>query len=125
MFNKELKEVVEKMRKTLYVSSYGVSAAGRYTQKSVIDRISEIEEELGKYTECKTCGCLIKKDDKFAVKEFRGREFCLYYGKFHDEWEGVSYYCLTHKPPYDKMIDGKYYKDNVEVDDKGRIIKSK
>jgi hypothetical protein len=36
-----------------------------------------------------------------------------------------EYYCLAHKPNYDRIVGDKYYKDNVEVDKKGQIVKTK
>jgi len=65
---------------------------------------------------CKKCGVAIKKDKaKVVIKE-----------------KQLIHYCDRHAPDYDRieynlLVGGsnKYYKDNVKVDVKGRIIKNK
>ncbi len=99
------------------------------------DRIRDLEikvKEQTKTVECKTCGCLIKKEDRFAVEmeqdSFNAEVSLDYigYGNYNWTYEPETqkeYYCLIHKPPYDRVIGDKYYKDNVEVDNKGKVKK--
>jgi hypothetical protein len=93
-------------------------------------KIKELELSLRNITECKVCGCLIKKSEELAIIDhdeyFRYkcyRDLLYSYTMADNDMSYKSYYCRTHKPPYDRVEDGKYYKDNVEVDNKGRLIK--
>jgi hypothetical protein len=100
-------------------------------------RIAYLESEMLKmktqYTECNVCGCLIKRADRFAVEveykegsvggSCRSYALTMYPSTFKNYRK--EYYCLAHKPLYDRVEDDKYFKDNVEVDSKGQIIKTR
>lgn len=67
---------------------------------------------------CNKCGSIIEKIDAQKVE-------------YNGSWHGSVYYCREHKVPYDKVYrvygnNGKndtYYKNKVEVDEKGIMVK--
>ncbi len=105
------------------------------------DRLGILEKEIKQLkgtrvesVECKTCGCLIKKEDRFAVEVAQDgfaaeiNVNCVSYGNYNWTYApdlDKEYYCLIHKPPYDRVVGDKYYKDNVEVDEKGQLLNKK
>ncbi len=87
---------------------------------------------LTDYQPCKTCGGLFKKEKMKSVQTGtrtenrenpRGRQFF----SITAELPEFTYYCIHCAPAYDRVADGKYYKNSpeIEVDVKGRKIKSK
>jgi len=124
MFNKKIWKKIEQIEEGLGDLSY-------FNRK----RIEDLERDSllkGSIVFCEECGVAVKADK--AKKVFIGRYLCGNAGDF-------EYYCDRHAPKYDKVIeehcleqskDGyestivkQYFKDNVEVDKKGRIKKSK
>jgi len=93
--------------------------------------IDKFEDKLDKYKECEKCGSLCQKDRMKEIKTIDG----IFFGEFE------KYYCIKCAPYYDKIVfesqyDGiyassfkkpnkKYYKNNVEVNEKGKPICTK
>lgn len=92
--------------------------------KSYITRIVEkvLYERL---TMCNKCFRLINK--KRAKRFDEPPVKC--WGLEHEmSWDTASiregyYFCPSCAPAYDKVIDGRYYKTDVEVDERGKVIK--
>ena len=113
MFNKKLKEKIEQIDEGLDDLYYFKR-----------NRFEDLERDslLKRYIIfCEECGVAFKKNK--AKEVFIGRYLDGNAGDF-------EYYCDRHAPKYDKVIESDdrnyyFYKDNVEVDKKGRIKKSK
>ena len=105
----------------------------KYLNKNRFEDLERDSLLKGSIVFCEECGVAVKADK--AKKIFIGR----YLGGTAGD---VEYYCDRHAPRYDKVVeercieqsykDGpkrvlvkKYFKNNVEVDKKGRIKKSK
>ncbi len=137
-FNKKQIKKLEKDVESLENTIYGYQSRIYSPPPGILGDITDLKERIkeienNKVVECKTCGCLIKKEDRFAVKveqDTFSAEMSINNiscGDYEWTYEPViekEYYCLIHKPPYDRKIGDKYYKDNIEVDNKGRIKKS-
>lgn len=65
---------------------------------------------------CEKCKHLIKEKDAKKVQWYRTAIYYIY------PW-GNDYFCPSCAPTYDKVIDGRYYKTDVEVTEDGKIIK--
>ena len=71
---------------------------------------------------CEECGVAIKKDRAEVVATDILNRICSFQ---------LDYYCDRHAPNYDRAeynpirAEAKYYKDNIEVTEKGRIINQK
>ncbi len=98
-------------------------------------RLEELEGQCKRLREiywddmvwCGRCGCLLRKDVRFAVE--RGCSYGIGIPGDMDYNYSTEYYCLVHKPPYDRVVrdsrqnKDRYYRDHIEVDEKGKIIK--
>ena len=84
-----------------------------YIKKIVITILNQISDEVTKeFITCADCGVVVRKD-----KAHRVLDYSLVIMPY------ATYYCHNHKKNYDRMDYPHYYKDNVEVDKKGKIIK--
>jgi hypothetical protein len=67
---------------------------------------------------CKTCKCLLYKEDAKTVKTV--------YGEWTNGTFDIEYYCETHKPPYDMTFFNfcgvQLFKKLVEVTEKGTPV---
>ncbi len=131
---KKLRERVVELEEKMFCAPRGDEGERQETllfvplipkDRDLANRVKELEEKMSKpteTTECEVCGCLIKKEDRFAVEM---DEIIGGYIWMPSDGKKKEYYCLAHKPPYNRIEDGKYYKDNVEVDKKGRVKSNK
>ena len=95
--------------------------------------IDKFEYKLDKYKVCEECGYLCHKDRMKKIKTIV--DGILFFGEFE------TYYCMKCAPYYDKIVlelpydwtyassfkkpNKKYYKNNVEVNEKGKPICTK
>lgn len=57
----------------------------------------------------------VEKKDKSFVERHKTQDGVNYYTVVVEGFkEETLFYCPSHKVPYDRIQDGKYYKDNVE-----------
>ena len=71
---------------------------------------------------CEECKCILYKKDAQEIK-------INYYDDLFYEHNSELYYCPQHKKPYDiiHLWDYKtksYYRKNVKVDEKGKVLKN-
>ena len=125
MFNKKIWKKIEQIEEGLDDLSY-------FNR----NRFEDLERDSllkGNIVFCEECGVIVKAD---KAKE-------VFIGRYLNGSAGdVEYYCDRHAPRYDKVVEERcieqsykdgpksvivkqYFKNNVEVDKKGRIKKSK
>ena len=83
----------------------------------------ELQDFMNDIVFCKKCGVAIKKDKANIIKLPIPISMLTYVGTTHI----TEIYCDHCVPKYDEVIQVgkklKYYKDHVEVTEKGKIIK--
>jgi len=107
----------------------GIGTINLFCEISDTNRqFKELESELRSskekdYRECKTCGVLVSKDKAHRVN----MEHYRIYSRWSSTDNHNEYYCDRHAKPYDRLNRDvspvQYYKDNVSVTEKGKIIK--
>ena len=88
-----------------------------------LEKNKPIKEFRDSYVTCKATGYLLEKNKaKKVVTE--------YIGEFYFTQTQIDYYHPDHAPSYDRVekymygyISTKYYKSNVEVTEKGKLVK--
>ena len=95
-----------------------------------------LKNRLDNIVFCEECGVAVKKEKAKKIKIEERRSYLAItngkYGTTEDSVEIFKYYCDRHSPEYDRVISCPlnstppiYFKDNIEVDKKGQIIKGK
>lgn len=100
-----------------------------FSPRSLTEKIESITKQHKLELEgdfCSECGGFFKKDK--LQKVVVTAEYVVYIDGGSVEFgrsvqTNSHFYCPTHAKPYDKQIGDKYYKSEVEVDEKGKVIK--
>ena len=127
MFNKKIWKKIEQIKRYIYDENKAIHGELCELMEKIYfnrKRIEDLERDSllkGNIVFCEECGVAVKAD---KAKE-------VFIGRYLNGSAGdVEYYCDRHAPKYDKVIESDdknyyFYKNNVEVDKKGRIKKSK
>lgn len=108
--DKQLRKDFEEYIKNLEIVLFGDAGMDR----SFENMIGRINKRLKTTHPCSTCKALFRIEDLQKVKNTELVKELVGLQAYPFQ-EIAYYYCPSHKVPYDRIQDGKYYKDNVEV----------
>lgn len=126
MKDNQLRKEFERLE-TILFGVRGSDASFEDMMGTISSNFGEMEKRLDSIHPCSTCKALFRIEDLQRVNKERTieRRVSVIDGEVtpeHTETESTLFYCPSHKVPYDRIQDGKYYKDNVEVDRTTKIV---
>jgi len=85
--------------------------------ETLLHKVEYLVDKVSKITHCeeKGCGALFYESAMQKVEETQN-------GFLHFSTTRINYYCKSHKKPYDKVYNQKYYISELEVDSNGKKV---